>query len=252
MPFKWPTASPCACVGCRLSLLMEKPLKRNSCNLSVDFSIFQFLVGDTINWHDLSVASGFIYFSEKLFFFFPHFQLLVQLPAEKKHCSHYLVIHAWVAGLLESLPEGFRLSLSHRVQYESLYGLLFIFPCLSYVCRAPNVHLYSHTASTSFLQSSLSAIRCLGGDVRIMVCSSVEGEIWPSERSLLWEMKESIHHFQWNAAPVYASLIRLLYLMFSGVCVSPLIHLKCVLIVNDLNLPSTLTHFSAVFHYVSY
>lgn len=73
MPFKWPTASPCACVGCRLSLLMEKPLKRNSCNLSVDFSIFQFLVGDTINWHDLSVASGFIYFSEKLFFFFPTF-----------------------------------------------------------------------------------------------------------------------------------------------------------------------------------
>lgn len=78
MPFKWPTASPCACVGCRLSLLMEKPLKRNSWNLSVDFSIFQFLVGDTINWHDLSVASGFIYFSEKLFFFSP---LLASGPA---------------------------------------------------------------------------------------------------------------------------------------------------------------------------
>lgn len=40
--------------------------------------------------------------------------------------------------------------------------------------------------------------------------------------------------------------------MFSGVCVSPLIHLKHFLMVNDLNLPSVLTHFSAVFHYVRY
>lgn len=40
--------------------------------------------------------------------------------------------------------------------------------------------------------------------------------------------------------------------MLSGVCVSPLIYLMCFLVVNDLNLPSTLTHFGAGFHYVSY
>lgn len=87
-------------------------------------------------------------------------------------------MHSWIAGLLEGLPEGLRLSLSHRVQYESLYGLLFVFLCSSYVCRALSLHLYLHTASTYFLQSSLSAIRCLGGVVRVMVCSAVEGEIW--------------------------------------------------------------------------
>lgn len=49
---------------------MEKQLKRNSCNLGVDLSISQFLFGNTISWHDLTVASGFIYFSDFFFFFF--------------------------------------------------------------------------------------------------------------------------------------------------------------------------------------